>query len=256
MVLLLGARAAVSEPAAILETLTGADSCVGCHQNPGFRVSNPKLYYYFTGFAQSKHHRAGVSCAACHGGDPKVARHDKDAAHVGVLAPSDPRSKVHFKKVPATCGACHEAEYAHFSSSQHFKSLQSEGDGPNCVTCHGSRISQVFYTEIVETTCETCHDGQKLDDVSQQARAILHRLKVAQGLMSWTRLYAYNSTSDWSDDLDKLERRHRRVTEAWHRFEFNELEKETTELLAELQSLFAVVWEKRNSASPYDIPIR
>ena len=63
------------------------DSCVDCHRDPKFLVTNRKLYDYYQQWKASVHTQEGLSCADCHGGDP--AKKDKDAAHGGKLGESD-----------------------------------------------------------------------------------------------------------------------------------------------------------------------
>jgi mono/diheme cytochrome c family protein len=76
---------------------------------------------------------------------------------VGVSRSSELTSRVYFTRIPDTCGRCHAAEAAYFRSSIHYARLESDGRGPNCVTCHGSMATSVLTPERLLGTCSACH---------------------------------------------------------------------------------------------------
>jgi mono/diheme cytochrome c family protein len=126
--------------------------CVECHS----RLSEASgAGHGFAAWRGSRHAAAGVACEACHGGNPAAT--DAQVAHQGVSRSSEPTSRVYFTRIPDTCGRCHAAEAAYFRSSIHFARLQSDGRGPNCVTCHGSMATSVLTPERLLGTCSACH---------------------------------------------------------------------------------------------------
>lgn len=97
------------------------------------------------------------TCQTCHGS------HD-------VLAPGNPRSRVHRTRVSETCGRCHLAEYAQYQGSVHGVALaRGNPDVPVCSDCHGSHTiagprapgSPVGVRAIPET-CGRCHESEPL----------------------------------------------------------------------------------------------
>lgn len=127
-------------------------SCVSCHRTiAGVNY----LEHDFADWTQSVHAKAGVSCEACHGGNP--AAQDVHEAHKGLKPSTDKSSPVYFTRIPATCGACHDPEYKAFQKSAHFEELQKSGRGPNCVTCHGSMANHILAPRDLEQSCSLCH---------------------------------------------------------------------------------------------------
>ena len=218
-----------------------ADACVECHKNPDFRTQNKKLYDYYNDWIVSTHNKAGVSCADCHGGDPNTDAAEK--AHDGGFLPSNPNSQVHYKKLPATCGKCHEAAYQQFTRSRHYKALMSEEQAPHCATCHGSINSKVYYTSIVEPTCKSCHNGKRADlpNIADQAEEILQRLNIAKAYMGWTELYY--KTKHWPAGIDAYKSEYQAIAGAWHRFKLTQTDQESAELLSRLKEVFDEAWE-------------
>jgi hypothetical protein len=128
------------------------DECVTCHARQS-GTSGPG--HGFAAWRASPHATAGVTCDACHGGNPTAT--DTAAAHRGILPSSDQGSSVFFTRIPNTCGRCHAAELAYFRTSLHYARLETDGRGPNCVTCHGSMATKVLTPERLLGTCTACH---------------------------------------------------------------------------------------------------
>lgn len=128
------------------------NSCISCHKTiTGVNY----LEHDFADWEQSIHAKAGVTCEACHGGNPSTK--DAAQAHKGLKPSTNPASPVYFTHVPATCGACHQAEFRAFQKSAHFKELERAGRGPNCVTCHGSMANHILASRDLEASCNLCH---------------------------------------------------------------------------------------------------
>ncbi len=126
--------------------------CMTCHAR---QSGASGAGHGFAAWQASPHAAAGVTCEACHGGNPAAT--NAAAAHQGVLLSSQPSSPVFFTRIPDTCGRCHAAEAAYFRTSLHFARLESDGRGPNCVTCHGSMATSILTPERLLTTCSACH---------------------------------------------------------------------------------------------------
>jgi hypothetical protein len=125
--------------------------CVTCHETlpppatPG---------HSFADWRASKHGGA-VTCDRCHGGDTTAT--DKEAAHQGIYPLRDRRSWVASRRIPATCGTCHQQELGYFAESAHYQQLVTTERGPNCVTCHGSMAIHVLSPEELDAACSPCH---------------------------------------------------------------------------------------------------
>ena len=141
------------------------DNCIACH-----REINPDI---ITAFQNDAHSAAGLSCAACHGGDPAIADEsgmDQKRGFLGVPKRAD---------IPAFCGKCHSDpgymrnfnpslptdQADKYWTSRH-GSLLNKGDGnvATCVSCHrahGILSAKVpnssIYPLNVPATCATCH---------------------------------------------------------------------------------------------------
>jgi hypothetical protein len=146
------AALALSVTAARAQQRQPTNQCVACHSR---LPDSTGAGHGFGAWRNSTHAAAGVTCDACHGGDPSAP--DAAAAHRGVTRSSEPSSRVYFSRIPETCGRCHAAEAAYFRSSIHYARLESDGRGPNCVTCHGSMATKVLTPDHVLETCTACH---------------------------------------------------------------------------------------------------
>lgn len=141
-------------------------SCADCHSDVermrlyGLRTDQLSLYWT-SGHGHALTER-GVetvaTCVSCHG------------SH-GILPPSDPRSRVHPRRQPDTCGACHAnsdrmreagastSVVADYSRSVHGRALLVEAHpaAPSCTDCHGSHGAAPPRIREVEQVCGHCH---------------------------------------------------------------------------------------------------
>jgi hypothetical protein len=124
-----------------------------------------------------------VTCDKCHGGAPRAS--GQKEAHAGVLGSGDTRSTVYFKNIPSTCGKCHGAEFYKFTQSLHYKRLEAEGKGPECVTCHGSMVTGILTPDTIAVICERCHNARMgiFPYVPQKAKAVLLLLRQSSALL-------------------------------------------------------------------------
>jgi len=145
-----------------------ANSCVECHS-----ALDPPLQVTQEQYAQDIHAQKGLTCAACHGGDPTKSDMDAMSKAAGF------RGKPARKDIPALCGKCHSDaayirqynpslrtdQYAQYLTSVHGKRL-AKGDTKVavCIDCHGvhgirpasDTRSKVHPTHVAET-CSRCH---------------------------------------------------------------------------------------------------
>ena len=213
-----------------------SESCRQCHQDEKFRVQNKKIYDYYQEWKGSAHDLAGLSCTACHSGDPTQA--SKEEAHKGIIPQSDLNSPFHFKNIPKTCGSCHAPILERFAKSRHYDQLKSAGRGPNCITCHGSLNTRVYSRTIVERACMNCHNAKTGNhpEIAAQAQEILERLNHANGYRKGLKFY-YKSIKK-PEAMDKVDKAYADVILFWHEFDFKSLRPRSKDLLAELKALY------------------
>lgn len=224
------------------------DSCVACHKDEKFRIQNKKLYDYYREWDGSAHDRAGLSCSACHGGDP--AKPSQEEAHQGVLPRSNPESPFHFRNIPKTCGGCHPLILERYEKSRHFERLKAKGEGPSCVNCHGSLNTRVYRTSVVERACSGCHSPRSKNhpEVVGKAREILDRLNHANGYRKGLEFY-YKEIGK-PEAMGKVDRAYADIVQFWHEFDFKRLGPRSQELLAETKALYQSAQEERHKRSP------
>lgn len=122
--------------------------CIDCHTSSLMKEDYREIP---AEWRKSWHYKNGVSCADCHGGDPRDAARAMlpEAGFVGVPKP---------KQVPEFCGKCHLGIKESYLASGHGKALMTTGRGPNCVTCHHSHDIQKANINIInEKLCGICH---------------------------------------------------------------------------------------------------
>ncbi len=197
-----------------------ANRCVECHSR---QSETSGAGHGFASWRGSRHAAAGVSCDACHGGNPSAA--DATEAHQGVSRSSDPASRVYFTRVPDTCGRCHAAEAGYFRSSIHYARLQSDGHGPNCVTCHGSMATRILKPDSVLGTCSACHAPNGVAPVgkSREAAQVLALVRAENILFDVVSTAAASTRSAPGGArarilLDNAERHLHAAAEVWHSF--------------------------------------
>ena len=222
---------------------TGPDGCRDCHKDEKFRVQNKKIYDYYREWQGSAHDRAGLSCTACHGGDP--SKQSAEEAHKGMLPQSHPDSPFHFANIPRTCGGCHPQILARFEKSRHYEQLKAKGRGPSCVTCHGALDTRVYYTTVVERSCAKCHNSKTRNhpEIVAQAREILGRLNHANGYRKGLSFY-YKSIGR-PEAMLEVDRAYDDIVQFWHEFDFKRLGPRSEELLAALKALYLSAHEER-----------
>jgi hypothetical protein len=236
------------------------NQCEACHGQTRFIAQNPVLYEYFQDWLRSPHKNAGITCEACHGGDPTAT--DKEEAHKGILPAEDPRSKVNYLNQPATCGACHQDIVERQRNSAHYKALREDKAAPSCATCHRAMNKRPFYGSIIQTQCLGCHgEGEhKVDGATPEqvalAREILHRLHVAKAYLGWTTVY-FESRS-WPGDsremVAELRSEYHDVVLKGHGLDLAGSSDASLKLLANLKDIFTKAWGEEVPPLPGGAP--
>ena len=152
----------------VLGAAPQSDSCTGCHENLGGKLSKP-----VAGMKEDAHAKRGLTCASCHGGNPArfgMDAHDRAAGFVGAPSPT---------QVPQFCARCHSRpdvmrrfnpklptdQLARFRTSVHGQKLGAgDTNVATCISCHGvhpvravgDAAGPVFPTNV-PLTCARCH---------------------------------------------------------------------------------------------------
>jgi hypothetical protein len=164
------------------------NNCVSCHAT----VSEPlHISSRFYEWQESRHQARNVGCEKCHGGNPAAT--DAKQAHAGVFGVDDPRSRMHYRNQPETCGNCHSAIVRAFVQSAHYQKLKGIGLGASCNTCHAHMATQVLYSpkETAEL-CARCHDTLNYltprPDIPRRANDTMLAFQRANSVINWAML--------------------------------------------------------------------
>jgi hypothetical protein len=211
------------------------NSCVSCHsQLPGSSFVGTKSHSW----KGSIHQKHGVTCDKCHGGNPLAG--GKQEAHAGVYGSSNPRSTIYYKNIPSTCGKCHGGEFYKFTQSLHYRMLETQGKGPDCVTCHGSMVTTVLSPDNVATVCERCHNERigVFPYIPQKARAVLLLLRESKALLAADRKLYHPAHGSEKDLLLRAAGASlHSATLDWHRFDLDTITGHLQEMYNSLDKL-------------------
>jgi hypothetical protein len=171
------------------------------------------------------------------GGNPKEG--SKELAHKGIKPASDPESKVYYKNIPFTCGACHQKQLQNFETSVHFKNLEGNSLAPDCRTCHGSMgIIKVEPIKISEK-CQLCHNPQvgaplyipekakKLFLLQEQIKGEIRRAQEAVDKAK----HAGKDVTEAETSIAESQKIMGKSAEVWHKFDLKNFEDELYDAL-------------------------
>lgn len=233
----------------LMAATNAGDSCETCHSDPDFLVKNKKLYDYYQNWTLSLHKVENVTCVDCHGGNPKVKT--KKAAHGGsAMSAARKTSPINYANIPKTCAKCHKKVYQRYQESEHFQHLKSEkqeGQGPNCVTCHGSVNLRVLNVNNVRTTCAKCHNEKTENnpEIPDHAEKVLHDFL---SIDRYARYITLRSDARKTREmLERIESSIRTLSEEWHTFNLEEIEEKTQVLLQEVKEKRSQLKKERKS---------
>jgi len=142
-----------------------ANTCARCHQDPKVMANatltekDPFQSYAHTAHGQgiAQGHINAAVCSDCHG------THDLHGS-------ANPKSRIYKKRIPETCGRCHQNVAAVYNESVHGKA-EAAGikEAPVCTDCHGEHTirspgdtGSSVWTGSITKTCAHCHASEKL----------------------------------------------------------------------------------------------
>jgi len=135
-----------------------SSACIQCHTSESMDQEVIRLVEQWRG---SWHAQNNVSCHDCHGGAPDDASMSMSHQRGFKGTPKD-------TEVPEFCGTCHIAIKENYLKSGHGKTFLETGEGPSCLTCHGSHdIRQASMDIINEQLCSQCHTYERAKEMKQ-----------------------------------------------------------------------------------------
>jgi hypothetical protein len=141
--------------------------CADCH----FADPRSPRRDHLESWDRSPHARANIGCEKCHGGNPHTF--EGFLAHSGIIDPSDAKSPVNGRNLPATCGTCHAGAFVAFQRSRHYQLLRSGSlSGPTCSTCHGDVEGRVLSSKALASGCNECHGPRERAPRAERAREV------------------------------------------------------------------------------------
>ena len=203
-----------------------ANSCIECHSQPAFRITNKKIYKYFRDWELSIHAREGATCVDCHGGNPdktdKKKAHGKDIKQL--LIP------VEYERISVTCGKCHKKNVENYKKSKHYKILMEKGRShptPNCVTCHGSINTSIPTSDVIADICAHCHNAitESKPEIPEIASYFIDRLYT---INYYFRYLISKGVLEKSPDFSTtIDNEFSGLAQIWHTLDLDRIEEKT-----------------------------
>jgi hypothetical protein len=135
------------------------NACLACHET----LKQDKIKSVTENWLRSIHKQNGVTCDACHGGNPDIAIKklnqisQKELAKYKALSMSRakgfigiPKGKVMFD----VCGKCHNDSVNRYKNSIMGVAYLDNKGGPSCTDCHSAHYVII---PDVPNSCERCH---------------------------------------------------------------------------------------------------
>ena len=133
-------------------------ACIQCHSSDSM---DPELQQVVQDWRGSWHAKNNVSCHDCHGGAP-------EDASMAMSHQRGFRGAPQKNEIPEFCGTCHIAIMENYLKSGHGKTFIATGEGPSCITCHGSHDIQQANMDIInEQRCSQCHTYERAKEMKQ-----------------------------------------------------------------------------------------
>jgi hypothetical protein len=200
--------------------------CADCH----FSRPEAPRQDHLADWDRSPHGRNNIGCERCHGGNPRTF--EKLPAHIGILGPSDPKSLVHRRNLPTTCGGCHTGPFVAFQDSRHYQLLQSADQrGPTCSTCHGEVSGRVLSSKALASQCGNCHGAGEVAPRADRVRlaretydglaSVREEMKLARSLIR--RVDNKERRAELNTAYEQAEVPLTRAVNAGHKFIYDEL---------------------------------
>ncbi len=206
-----------------------SNSCIECHGQPSFRVTDKKLYKYFRDWELSIHAQEGVTCFDCHGGDPNSS--DKEKAHGKDI--EQLLSPVEYERISATCGTCHKKNTENYKKSKHYRILTEKGRShptPTCVTCHGSINTSIPKSESIAGICAHCHNAvtENHPENPEIASSLVERLSFINSY--FRHLISMGVLEKYPDFAKTIDKELSELAQVWHTLELDRIEDKTLQI--------------------------
>ena len=165
------------------------ESCITCHEFLGGKIALPVVEW-----RSSTHQIEGVTCSACHGGNPDVPLGDlsklssKELRALAAAAMYDtddfvarPTGEAQFE----LCANCHEESVDKYRNSIMGEAYLKNKGGPSCTRCHGAHYNVI---PDVPKVCKDCHtdvtgyDQISAMDVTDQTIDELYQIRTHMAL--------------------------------------------------------------------------
>ena len=232
---------------------SGISCSIVCHEDK----LNKSTASTYAMWSISTHALFEVTCEKCHGGDPSKV--SKQEAHVGISNSSILRANT-----PEMCGKCHWPELDEFKSSQHFKKLESnqEGPAPACITCHQAHSVRVLTASEIEDFCSNCHNNITGINpaVPKKAESALASVKELQLEISKARSSVLAAKALGKDvtaaeaDLESAKTILRNTPSVWHRFNLTYFDTEVHKGITDALNAEKAMPEETETAVPTKAP--
>jgi formate dehydrogenase gamma subunit len=125
-------------------------NCAQCHekQSESYGAS-------VHGLALAKGRKDSATCSDCHDGHT-------------IVPPTSPDSPLHFSRLAATCGACHDQAAADVEASVHGKAVAAgHREAPTCTDCHSEHkiiaLKGSSSLKVSADVCSNCHASERLN---------------------------------------------------------------------------------------------
>jgi formate dehydrogenase gamma subunit len=125
-------------------------NCKACHetQSESYGAS-------VHGLALARGEKGSATCSDCHDGHT-------------ILPPTSPDSPLHFSRLAATCGACHEQAAKDVEESVHGKAVAAgHREAPTCTDCHSEHKIEALKNssamKISVEVCSRCHASERMN---------------------------------------------------------------------------------------------
>ena len=206
-----------------------ANSCIQCHSNTAFRITDKKLYKYYRDWELSIHALEKVTCVDCHGGNPNST--DKEKAHgkdMQLLTP------VKYERISVTCGKCHEENAINYKKSKHYRILTEKVGSsrltPTCVTCHSSINTSIPKSDDIADICTSCHNlvSENHPEVPELAGYLIERLTF---INYYTRYLISKGVMEKNPQFSNtINEKFLELSQIWHSLELDRIEEKTRQI--------------------------
>ncbi len=222
----IGLLMAIATPAMATATPSDETHCLTCHQ--------ASVAQHLRNWDRSAHARAGVTCSSCH----TYALPQAGKPNSGNTV---------------SCASCHAAIAAAFGASHHHQRTRGAAV-PDCADCHTTAGGNVLPPNRFADSCGRCHTERNERGelvITERAVAVLtalRRVVLARALLLERVDTAERQGRNMSTvraQLQSLAASNEDLATAWHRFDFDRVDKTSREIVDALTRLNRTLGEER-----------